>query len=274
MGKPSIFSSDYDRKMKARKKRRTVIILVLIAAGLVFITRATFLNWLQKNAVKEDGKDKGSSGYVAGKNSTGEVQGSKSPVTDNKDQKDQGNSTGEPAEVSEKAIDISTPDGIKYILIYSEENGNKTIKRVMNQDNSQVFFNISPSGVKVVFLNAAQDMYVADANGTVSDITKKQYTTSSKSVIDKNSYLKRKPEFLWHGTPKFISDNAVAYITQMPWFNSTRYVYKVDLTTLVHARINPIQGQNVSFDVMDPKGLTVNMDGVLKYIVSDGSVVQ
>lgn len=274
MGKPSIFSREYDRKMKARKKRKTIIIVTLIAAALIIATRASFLNWLQKNAGQLNSKDKGSSGYLTQKGGNDSDKAAQDTGNDKKDQSSQETPPADQAAAAEKVLELNMPDGKKIKMVYEENNGNKVIKNVMSDDNSVQFY-MNPSANKVVLLNAAQDMFIADLNGNLSNITKAQYITSSGSVIQKSAYLQRKPGFLWHSTPRFINDTTVVYITQMPWFKTTKYVYKVDLNNAsVHTRLQVIQGENVSFDAMDPKGLKVNTDAGIKFITSDGNVTQ
>ena len=261
--------------MKARKRRKTLLIISIIVAALALLTRATFLNWLEKNADHLGDNDKGNSGYVADGSNTGkdnDKNGNKDG--DNKDQNNQNSGQNQPPVVEDKIQEVQLPDGKKVKIVYNEENGNKLIKNAITDDNSLQSFNIAPSGNKVVLLTTAQDMFTADLNGAVNNITKNQYNTSGGTVIEKNAYLNKKPEFLWHSSPKFLNDNTIVYITQIPWFKSTKYVYKVDLNNPTHTKLQGIQGENIAFDILDGTGLKVNVDGADKYIKGDGSGIQ
>ena len=57
MGKPSIFSRDYEKQMKKRKKRIAFTIFIAIIAG-VFVTVS--MKGTVKNLIKDDGKVKSS----------------------------------------------------------------------------------------------------------------------------------------------------------------------------------------------------------------------
>lgn len=265
LGKPSIFSREYDRKMKVRKRRRTVLLFCLIAVAVYYVGYSTYTNW-QDNYLKNKSKD--SNGYL-----TNKTPEKVEDTTKEEPEKDKEQSPAE-APHDDKFFDVKMPNGRQFKLIYTEENGIKTIKNVVSEENGLLFFNISPSATKVVILDIEQEMYIADLTGSVKNISKTEYITTGGTRIDKTSYLKRKPEFQWHSTPKFINETTVVYASQMPWFATKKSVYKVDINTSTHQKIPSLTGENLSFDVLEEKGLKVNVDGNIKFISKEGTVVQ
>lgn len=262
MAKPSIFSREYDRKMKARKKRRVVLAFCLAVAAVFFLGRTTYLNWREKNA--ESLKNKNNKEYLTEKEkevdnaaTSNEIKPEEKPL------------------VVESVLDIKLADDKILKLVYAEEAGIKKIKDVSSEGNFFNVFDISPLKDKVVILTPTQDMYIVDLNGKIIDITMPRYVTqSSKKEILKTEYLQRKPDFIWHGTPRFINDTTIVWTSQVPWFKTTKYIWRTDLTSLKHSRIREFEGEEILLGVIEEKGLSVTINSLTKYLSSDGTIVQ
>lgn len=269
MSKPSIFSRDYDRKMKARRRRKTILLTSIILIALAALVTISFQNWLQNNA----GSLKRKKDYLTENNISSKTDNS--GKENSKETDEQNKSEDEVALNPDKTLDVKFPDNKTAQLIYTEEGSNKKIKQLVPTDNGNLIYSINPSSDKAVVLASNQDMYIVDTNGVVSNITKDKYvSTKSGNVIIKSDYLAKKPDFIWHGSPMFINDTTVAYITQMPWFKTTKYIYKVDINSINHDRVFEVEGENVTFGILNEKGLTVNVDGAVKYISPEGKIIQ
>ncbi|OPJ60301.1 hypothetical protein [Clostridium oryzae] len=267
MSKPSIFSKDYDRKMKNRKRLQIITIIVLVIGILVMLTRAYVQNWLKVNADKLTNNQKQ---YVNDTNTN--TKKTKSDET----QKDAENKKEEEQKPTENksTINVKFPDG-KTVKVDCIDNGEtKKISSVVSGGSDKISFNISKSADEAVILDDKQNMYVVDLTGKVTAITKDKYISTRGSVIVKDSYLSMKPNFIWHSNPRFISDGKVAYVTQMPWFRTTQYVYTVDIKTNSHVRIPMVQGNKITFGKLTKKGLEMTVDGNEEYISSKGTIVK
>ncbi|WP_163194190.1 hypothetical protein [Clostridium thermarum] len=268
MGKPSIFSREYDRKMKARKRRKTIFVFCLIAVALYFFCRTTYTRW-QDNYFKQ--KQEQSTGYLA--NGGDKDEGASSKNNEEKEQVPESEPEQAPI-ITDKTLDLNLPNGKVIKVIYNEENGSKSIRNVVSEDNSLLFFNVSPSAAKAVVLDSAQELYIIDLEGNIKNISKTEYITTKGTKIEKSSYLQKNPSFQWHSTPKFINENTVVYLSQMPWFQTKKSVYKVDINDVKHERITSLTSENISFDIMEEKGLKINVDGAVMYINNEGNVIQ
>ena len=266
MGKPSIFSREYDRKMKARKKRKNVLITCIIAVALYFLGLTTYTNW-QNNYLKN--KNTGNNGYLTNNNSNNTNNGIK-----DKDEKPSDTSVEETPVIQDKVLDIKLNDEDLVKIIYTEENGTKSIKNIVSEGSIQLYNNVSPSAAKAVILDGKQEMYLVDLDGNVKNISKTDYITTSGTRIDKASYLQRKPNFQWHSTPKFISEDAIVYLSQMPWFQTKKTIYKVDLNSLEHLKVPSVTGENASFGLIEEKGLKVEIDAAVMYLDKDGKIAR
>lgn len=264
MAKPSIFSSDYEKKMRARKRRRIIVVLCLIIGGAYFLFTSTYSNWKEQHVRELEKKQEDKSGYLGNKDSNDNNK-DKDKIEDNKPEK---------PVVEDKTMELVLDNNKKYQIMYTESNNKKVIKNIIAEANAMLSFNINPEGSKVVILDDKQDLYVADLEGNKKNITKTEYITTKGKVIPKEQQIQYHPDFIWHSSPKFINNDTIVYITHLPFFNTKQTIYKVSVDTGTHDRILPHSGQVVTFENLEEKGLKVNMDGVVRYISSEGLFVQ
>ncbi|NLZ49224.1 MAG: hypothetical protein GX895_10705 [Clostridiales bacterium] len=264
MAKPSIFSSEYEKKMRARKRRRVIIVLCLVIGGAYFLFTSTYNKW-QKQHVSELEKKQEESGYLSNKDSSDKKNKDKDKIDDTKKKE---------TIVEDKVMKLTLDNNKTYQIIYTESDNKKVIKNLIAEDNSIFSFNINPDGSKVVILDENQDLYVADLEGNKKNITKPEYITTKGKVIPKAQQLQYHPDFIWHSSPKFINNDTIVYISHLPFFNTKLTVYKVNIDNGTHDRILPYYGKEVNFENLEEKGLKVNIDGVVRYISSDGKFVE
>jgi biopolymer transport protein ExbD len=180
--KPSIFSKDYEQKMRRRKKRITLtffISVILIIFVVVYI-KGVFKNF--GTSVKNT-----KSNVVSSKN-----EPKNSNI--NKPQKSEG-------------YDIQLSDGTTDSAIYETKNNEKTF-RYLSPTGSNTYYDISPSGKSmVVFDSKAQSIILMDISGNKQDITNNQYVSTSGTEITKTAQLSAQPDYIWCSSPKFINED-------------------------------------------------------------------
>ncbi|NLM34631.1 MAG: hypothetical protein GX206_04250 [Clostridiales bacterium] len=269
MARPSIFSRDYEKKMRARKRRRIIVIFCIIIGGLYFLFTSTYNKWQEQHVRELENKQEDKSGYLGNKGNKDSDNKQKNEDKDKEEDK-------EPEEpiVEDKVFELTLDNNKKYQIIYTESNNQKVIKNVIAEAKSMYSFNINQEGSKVVILDDKQDLYVADLDGNKKNITKPEYITTKGNVIPKDQQIQYHPDFIWHSSPKFISNDTVVYISHLPFFNTKLTIYKVNIETGVHERILPHSGQAVTLENLEEKGLKVTMDGVVRYINSEGQFVE
>lgn len=255
MAKPSIFSKDYDRRMKTRKKRTITAAVVIVLAVIVGL--ATFSVKSLKGALKNASKN------VPKISDT--KQNAKSTPAKKTEAKPQN-------KVSENSYSVQLSDGKTVKAAYEVSNGNKLFKSV-TCDGENIVYDISPSKKNaIIYDSKAQSILLLDADGNKQDVTNPQYTSTNGNVIAKNAQLSSDPNYVWCSDPKFLDDNNIAYVSQLPWLGkTTKYVWIESLSNKNHVLIQGIEGENVKLDKITDKGLTVISDDKTVYLKADGT---
>lgn len=277
MGKPSIFSKDYESRMKKRRKRITFgIIIVVIAGAFVTIPMKGMTKNLNKNLPKLNitSSMKG----IVGDLSKNLSKSKNSITTDKNNVKSTENKKVEAADQQKSkktdAYDIQLSNGKTVSIYYETKNNEKVFKQASATDNSNTLYSISPSGKKaILFDDKVQSIILVDINGDKKDVTNPQYTSTSGNVIEKNAQLTAQPNYIWCSSPRFIDDNNIAYISQLPWIGkTTKYVWIETLENKSNFMVQEIQGEELKLEGLTDKGITVVQDGKTLFLKSDGSV--
>lgn len=246
MVKPSIFSSDYERRMRRRRIGFTLLFVVaaFIIACIYLMAKGHISDFLTKKAKQDVVVDK------------------------NKDKADEGQKT------VEGSYSI-TLGGNTIKAVYKTEGSANTFTGISPEGNNISCSINSPGNKMVVYDGSSQTMTLVGIDGNIQDITKTVYQSTTGSQILKDNVLSAHSGYIWCASPVFISDNKVAYISQLPWLNKTsKFVWLVDLVTKEHNRVKALEGEAVTFGKLDSKGLEVNIDGNIIYLAADGSVVE
>jgi len=245
--KPSIFSSDYERRMRRRRIGFTLffVVAVFIIAGIYLIGKGHITDFLSKKAKQDVVVDK------------------------NKDKTDEGQ------KLVEGSYSLTLSGGKSVKAVYKAEGSAKTFTGISPEGNSISCSINSPGNKIVVYDGSSQTMTLVGIDGNIQDITKTTYQSTSGSQIQKDNVLSAHGGYIWCASPVFIGENKVAYISQLPWLNKTsKFVWIVDVVTKEHSRVKALEGEAVSFGKPDSKGLEVNIDGGIIYLAADGSVVE
>ncbi|QGU94250.1 hypothetical protein GOM49_03195 [Clostridium bovifaecis] len=287
MPKPSIFSRDYDEKMKKRKRRRIVIFISLLVVALVVLFNASISNMLGKKtksgfanikekitsisnikffskAKDEDKENKNSN--VKEDISKNNQDAKSNQIKNNANQKP---IKKEVPKTGSYSIKLSNEEEIK--LIYSIVNNEKQYTQVLPKGIS---YDISPSKKNVVIIeNKTQNMILIDINGTQKDITKKEYISSKGDIFKKDYILKQSASYIWCASPKYLNEDNIIYVSQLPWFNKVnqRYLWKYSISNnQYYHNLSPnggeLSGVDIKYGANTSHGLEVLVDGVKNII--------
>ncbi|GAA0718000.1 hypothetical protein GCM10008905_04150 [Clostridium malenominatum] len=264
MGKPSIFSKDYDERMKKRKRRRTILFLVitLIVIGawvsqginmknIVSIKKITFFN--RKSNLNPKNNEK--------------------TLTDNN-----GNSKQEEKqeEKKEEGYNFSLSSGESVKVIYESIGKDRKFKYIHPLE-SKIIYDISPSGKLItIYDKKVQRIYSMNIDGKVFDITKPSYTSTNGTFsISREEQLKTNPSYIWCESPKFIDESTIAYVSQLPWFNkNTKYIWTIDLKNNIHKNIQNLEGNEIKFESLNEKGLDIIIDKEKFILKASGEILK
>lgn len=260
MGKPSIFSREYNRKMKRRKRLKTVTLMIIAVISVLLILLVlkgpSFARWVNSK-----------------------INSSNSPVNPkDKDKTEETKPDKQEAAVIEKSIKVTLSDNSEIGLVYEEKDGIKKFKYVTPSEKNTEY-TISPSEKSIVVRDSnTQELLYYDVEGVKKNLTLESYYAGTLNKdFPKDDILKETPDYLWHGTPVFIDDNTLAYTSQLPWFTRKKilYVWLIDISTGKHRAVDRLNGEILKFDRVEDKGLKVVIDNdKIYYLSADGTISQ
>ena len=265
VGRPSIFSRDYDKKMKVRKRRIAITLLIILLAAVIaaFSGKDIILSWT-KAGIKNSNKQNSDKNETKLSNAGNAKSSKKNAEKEN-----------------QSGYDITLSSGDKIKAIYENNNGVKKFKYI-DPVSSDVPYSISPSCSKmIVYDKNSQGITYITLDGKTTDITRKDYTSHQDgTVYTKEATLKNNANYIWCVSPAFIDDDNIIYVSQLPWFvnnNNLKYVWIQNIGTGTQRQIigpdgNDLAGQNIKINTLSDKGMNVIVDDKNYYIKSDGSI--
>ncbi|GFZ31827.1 hypothetical protein CSC2_23530 [Clostridium zeae] len=283
MGKPSIFSKEYERRMKKRKRLVSTFILVVLVIGAIAFT-ATKINF--KNDIKDkvssiltkkSNQDKPS---ISNDKANNDKEAATKPKDDsNKDGNKQSDSNAskdtskngneEKKQEEDKYIEVTLGSGTVSKIFYDDVSGTKKYK-YLDPIDSGVTFDISPSQNSMLINEVnTQQMKVIGSDGQQKEITKASYVTKDGRTFSREAIMKQYPGYLWSVNSKFIDDKHVAYVSQLPWFGVPdlySYIWIVDINSGEHKALMNIKAKNLTISNLEADGLHIKADDTEKVI--------
>ena len=276
MSKPSMFSKDYEKKMKKRKIRIFLLIIVPIIGLSIFLI-TDFNSLLDKGISMKSGinnilLNKSKNSIMGNENKLAEAQKkTEVPVVQPTSQVPKVQQ--KEVATSNKVYVVSLSDGQKVSIEYSMIGTEKNIIGI--KDPKNISYDISPSKKAIVIQsNTSQDMIYLHVSKASKDVTKKIHISSKGEEYTKDSQLQKNPHYFWSVTPKFIDEDNIVYISQLPWIkeDEVKYLWKVNLNDDTHVQAKPASGKSIEFKGITPKGLETVIDGNTVFVNSSGKV--
>lgn len=264
MKKPSIFSRDYERQMKKRRRRIALIsILGIFFIGFLFMKIAMssinmdtlknkVQNWIDEDKVMPEGN----ATDIEGENNSEEE------------------TPKEPEEPESKTMDLLVRDGVVLKAEYEEVNGVVKFKGIEDAP-SNIYYTLNPDKNLVLTIDENQDMKIFNVDAKEVNITKDSYTAPNGEAFNKTSVLQTYNGYLWNVEAKFIDNTTVAYISNVPYFgyDLNKYIWVVNLNNNSHTTLWNSKGKEIKIGDIKEKGLEVTIDGNVKYINSGGELI-
>lgn len=259
MSKPSIFSKDYKKNMRIRRKKIAILILAILVLALTFIvySKGNLSGIISRLNLQRNTKQFKSS----------EVK----PQTKNT----------EDLSIKQKSYEIVLSSDRKINAVYDINENSKKFKCI-EPVSSEIIYSINISGNKmIVFDSNKQSILLVDIDGNISDITRKEYTSTDGTFsIKKEIKLQQDAQYIWCSSPIFVDEENIAYISQLPWFGKTeKYVWMYNVTGKTHLTMkdpngNDLSGNNIKFNSLNNQGLSITVDDKNYILSSKGSVNQ
>lgn len=259
MAKPSIFSRDYERRMKKRRRRILIIILItiVIGGGLIYKFKFEPMDFTEIRNKIQAWVDSGK-----------QVEEEPEEVVEPEPEEEL------PKEPEKKYIDLNFSDTVIIKAEYEEQDGKKYFVNVEPMEG--MTFNISPSKEKILVLDQTQSIKIFNINGEVKDVTKTVYISSAGTPYTKDSILATTPDYIWHSQVKFIDDNKIVFVSQLPFFGgaaTNKYVWIKDVNDDTEKTLWDLKGVDVVVgDLVAEKGINITIDGNAYYVNADSVV--
>lgn len=275
MGKPSIFSREYEIKMKRRRRRIFSLIFVLVIIVGIFAFRSNLNTYITK---AKDGissifnkKDEANENQLA----TSKEEGTEVIEDSNKEENITEQQPVNNPQDQEQAVEIKFGNGDTAKALYEGEGDNKQYKLVTGLQNSNTAY-VSPSGKSIIATDiTTQDLKLIDINGAETIVTKTQYVSKAGETFNKDDIIKRYQGYKWANDGRFIDDSHIAYLSYLPYFKTgdiDTYVWILDTSKGTHTAIWGLKGKNISFGNVTDNKLEVTVDEKKYLLMSNGSV--
>lgn len=275
LGKVSIFSSDYNKRRRKRKIRTITAVIIFTMVILVIFFSSSLKSYVYN---KYDYVRNSKFFSIINKsNKSDKVTKSNDTVSSKETKTPEASSNN----TAEKTIEVVLSNGAKIQAVYENKDGKNMFKYITPID-APVSSSINPSGTTMIVLeNSTQNMFKVTIDGNINKVNDTKYISSSGGILPKDAVLKSKPGYIWCSSPKFIDDNNVAYISQVPWFDkrTTKYVWIFNINDSSikdrndHTLFEKLGGDNIKFGNITPKGLEISIDNNTKFIKYNGKSI-
>ncbi|PJI09475.1 MULTISPECIES: hypothetical protein [Clostridium] len=262
MAKPSIFSSDYEKQLRRRKRGRNIIIFLVVCIIILVL-----FNIYDKANLQDIKLPK-----INASNSSSKISNKKKGTSVAVKENKKVSSKNKKGEVKDKSLSVNLPDGKPVDLVYSETGNTRTMKSV-DLKGLNAEYNISPGNKNVIIYEKDnQNMFFIDSNGNAQDITYKTYTSGGGTSFNKDNVLSSNAGYVWCASPRFVDDNTIVYVSQLPWFDNrqSKYVWKFNITDKSYVNTN-LTGNDIKINSVTDKGIQIVIDGNTTYMKADGS---
>lgn len=272
MRKPSIFSRDYEIRMRKRRRRivmfSSIVVLIIALGGTTMAVKHINFSVLRDDIQKWiDEDDKSKNENVAMENKTQSTE-EKSETTEKKEQVEQ----QKPKEAQPKIIEINV--GNSTLKIDAEEKDGKVKFKNVKDKIDGIYYTFNKDMNLILTIDKNQDMKVFDVDKKEVNITAANYIAPNKEVFKKNVVLQTYKEYIWNSEAKFIDNTKVAYISNVPYFGYglNKYIWVVDLKNNTHTTLWNSKAKEIKIGDLKEKGLEVVINGNVKYVNTNGQL--
>ncbi len=268
MKKSSIFSREYEKKI--RRKRFTVlfIILSLFIMIVYYVINFSRINLYVKNiyysVILKDNK------------SVSFEQNDEDISLDSMDERTS-------LYGSENDVLTEQNDGGKYLVYEMQlDQDNKLrifyenaygIRYLDHQDelNGNYKFDISPSKNRILIEEiSTQKVYLLNEDLNLFNLDPEFfYSNSARMSFYKDDILNRYEGYFWCKNARFLEDDTIVYVSNLPWFGSDmQYIWRIDISNTQDAKhfMTSVSGQNIDFEELTEEGIKVNINNEIKLL--------
>ncbi|NLL30250.1 MAG: hypothetical protein GX258_04260 [Clostridiales bacterium] len=266
MRKPSIFSREYERKMRARRKKIMIITVLILLVTIIILSKSLISN-INFDSVRDKIQ-----AWVDSEDNTSINE--ENLIEETIPEEETSEKLEEETKVEEKLIEFKVNETDTLVMEYEEVNGAQKFKDV-KENRANLTYSINPAKTAVITIDKNQDMKVFNIDKSEAIIHAANYVAPNGEVFEKNNVIKTYSNYLWNVEVKFVSDTKAAYISNVPYFgyDLDKYIWIVDVKDKSHKTLWNSKGKDVKLNNLADKGLEVLIDGNVKYINQNGELI-
>ncbi|NFG63312.1 MULTISPECIES: hypothetical protein [unclassified Clostridium] len=256
MAKPSIFSREYEKRMK-RRKRNFLIIFIIISLVVIISMIKVLGNTTDYSNVKQKIQAWIDSDSIQKNDEILSEQGI-----------DQVEKEPELPKSEEESFEITLKNGQKVKAIYIKENEDIKFTNIESSDKALVY-DISQSGKKILILENDQTITLYNVDGTSQIISKEEYKSSKGDVFTRESTIMSNPQYLWNYNPKFVNDDNIVFVSNRPYFGTAatkQYLWITNISNNSDVIKWDLAGAKIEILEREEKGIKITVDGNIYYI--------
>lgn len=269
MAKPSIFSKDYEKRMKRRRLRISIAVgLIIIIAGLLIykfkIQKMDFSNVRNRLQawVDSDNPD-------INPQPKQEIEKTETKDTEIKDIE------SKPEPPKKAYIEAKIGDKVVAKCEYKIVDKKKEFISMKKIDGAS--YDISPNKQMLLILDKDQNMKLVDIDGKVTNITKGEYVSTRGAKFSKDTIIKNDKKYVWHNQAKFLDDNNIVYVSNLPYFGTAstkQYIWMYNIKNKTHT-LGRLAGKEINIGKVVPKkGIEIKVDKNEYILNNKGSIVK
>ena len=268
MKRSSIFSREYEKKI--RRRRFTILFIVLV---LSIITVCSIVNFSQFNSYIKNVYYS----IILKDNTSVSLQREDENILDVSNKEDgrdfnDVNAINENDNVDNKYLvhELQLGQDNKVNILYQNTDGIKYLDS-QEQLSENYKFDVSPSKNKILIEEVnTQDVYLIDENLNSFRLDPEFfYSNSTNTRFYKADVLNRYNGYLWYKNANFLEDNTIVYISNLPWFGrEDQYIWRTDISDTQNIRhfMTSVGGQNIDFGELTEEGIKVNINNEMKLL--------
>ncbi|AOR24232.1 hypothetical protein [Clostridium taeniosporum] len=267
MAKPSIFSREYEKRMKKRR-RNFLIIFIIIGIGIIISTVKILNNVTDYSAVKQK--------IQAWIDSDSSQNKEENLPKEESNQVKQVKKEPELPKSEEEFFEITLKNGQKVKATYINENGESKFKGLESEEQGLVY-DISPSRKKLLILENDQSIKLYNVDGTSKLVSKEEYKSSKGDIFTKEAILMNNPQYLWNYNPKFVNDDMIVFVSNRPYFGTAatkQYLWMTNLNDNSDIVQWDLAAKKIEIAEYEEKGIKIAVDGNIYYIDINGNIVK
>ena len=270
MKKNSIFSREYEKKLRRKRFAILTIVLIFFTVLVYYIINFSKFNNYVKNVYYS---------HVNNEVLKHSADNSKlvENVVDSSEENESDILKEEIENLNENVnyYEVILEENLKVHIPYKKEKDTVEFDLTDIEKNNTEFknynFDISPSKNKILIddiknknaymLNDKFELFKLDPEFF--------YSNSAASRFYEKDVLEDYKNYLWYSTPRFLDDNTIVYVSNLPWFGKDeQYIWKTDVSNTSDIRhfMTSVAGGNIVFEELTEEGIKVIINNEIKLL--------